>query len=134
MKLARRYTNKARIEMIPLMDVIFLLLVAFIFFTMSMTIHRGLPVQLPTSATARIEKRDLTDITIREDGRIFLNKKETNFSGLLTQLTILHRESPETKVLISGDKKASYEMIVSVMDAVRKSGITGVSLETKWED
>jgi len=134
MKLAKRYAKKARIEMIPLMDVIFLLLVAFIFFTMSMTIHRGLPVQLPTSATARIEKRDLTDITIREDGRIFLNKKETNLSGLLTQLTILHRESPETKVLISGDKKASYETIVSVMDAVRKSGITGVSLETKWED
>jgi len=134
MKLARRYAKKARIEMIPLMDVIFLLLVAFIFFTMSMTIHRGLPVQLPTSATARIEKRDLTDITIREDGRIFLNKKETNLSGLIAQLTILHRESPETKVLISGDKKASYEMIVLVMDTVRKSGITGVSLETKWED
>lgn len=134
MKLAKRYAKKARIEMIPLMDVIFLLLVAFIFFTMSMTIHRGLPVQLPTSATARIEKRDLTDITIRENGRIFLNKKETNLSGLTAQLTILHRESPETKVLISGDKKASYEMIVSVMDAVRKSGITGVSLETKWED
>lgn len=134
MKLARRYAKKARIEMIPLMDVIFLLLVAFIFFTMSMTIHRGLPVQLPTSATAGIEKRNLTDITIREDGRIFLNKKETNLSGLIAQLTILHRESPETKVLISGDKKASYEMIVSVMDAVRKSGITGVSLETKWED
>ncbi len=134
MKLARRYAKKARIEMIPLMDVIFLLLVAFIFFTMSMTIHRGLPVQLPTSATAKIEKRNLTDITIREDGRIFLNKKETNFSGLIAQLTILHRESPETKVLISGDKKASYEMIISVMDAVRKSGITGVSLETKWED
>lgn len=134
MKLARRYAKKARIEMIPLMDVIFLLLVAFIFFTMSMTIHRGLPVQLPTSATAGIEKRNLTDITIREDGSIFLNKKETNLSGLLAQLTILHRESPETKVLISGDKKASYEMIISVMDAVRKSGITGVSLETKWED
>lgn len=134
MKLVRRYAKKARIEMIPLMDVIFLLLVAFIFFTMSMTIHRGLPVQLPTSATARIEKRNLTDITIREDGRIFLNKKETNLSGLFIQLTILHRESPETKVLISGDKKASYEMIISVMDTVRKSGITGVSLETKWED
>jgi len=134
MKIPRRYTGKARIEIIPLLDVIFLLLVAFIFFTMSMTIHRGLPVQLPASSTARIEKKSFSDITIREDGKIFLDKQEMNLSELISQLTILHRESPKIKVLMSGDKNVPYEMIIAVMDAVRKSGISGVSLETKWKE
>ena len=134
MKIPRRYTGKARIEIIPLLDVIFLLLVAFIFFTMSMTIHRGLPVQLPESFTSIIEKKNFADITIREDGKIFFDKQDVNLSELISQLTILHRESPETKVLMSGDKKVPYEMIIEVMDAVRKSGINGVSLETKWKE
>ncbi|MCD6154122.1 MAG: biopolymer transporter ExbD [Syntrophobacterales bacterium] len=134
MKIQRRYTGKARIEMIPLIDVIFLLLVTFIFFTMSMTMHRGLPVQLPASSTAKVEKKNFADITIRKDGEIFLDKKEVNLSGLLRQLSTLHHNSPETKVLISGDKKVPYETIIAVMDAVRKSGITGVSLETKWKE
>jgi biopolymer transport protein ExbD len=134
MKISRRNTAKARIEMIPLIDVVFLLLVTFIFFTMSMTIHRSLPVQLPASSTAKVEKKNFADITIRKDGKIFLDKKEVSLSGLLRQLNTLHRNSPKAKVLISGDKMVSYEMIIAVMDTVRKSGITGVSLETKWKE
>ncbi len=130
MKVSRRYTTKARIEMIPLIDVIFLLLVTFIFFTMSMTIHRGLPVQLPSASTAVVEKKGFVEITIRQDGKIFMDKQNVTLKDLQIRLTALHRESPRTKVLISGDKKASYDTIISVMDAVKQSGISGLSLET----
>ena len=82
----------------------------------------------------KCSKKDFSDITIRENGTIFLDKQEVNLSELISQLTILHRESPETKVLMSGDKKVPYEMIIAVMDAVRKSGINGVSLETKGKE
>jgi biopolymer transport protein ExbD len=133
MRVSKQYIKKARVEMIPLIDVIFLLLVTFIFFTMSMAIHRGLPVQLPASSTAQVERKGFVDITIKEDGTVYLDKKEITLSELDTRLTVLHRESPETRVLISGDKKASYESIISVMDAVKKSGIPGVSLETEWK-
>jgi biopolymer transport protein ExbD len=133
MKVSKQYFKKARVEMIPLIDVIFLLLVTFIFFTMSMAIHRGLPVQLPSSSTAQVERKDFVDITIKEDGKLYVNKKEMTLSELVDRLTVLHRESPEMRVLISGDKKASYELIISVMDAVKKSGIPGVSLETEWK-
>jgi biopolymer transport protein ExbD len=133
MKVSKQYIKKARVEMIPLIDVIFLLLVTFIFFTMSMAIHRGLPVQLPTSSMAQVERKGFVDITIKEDGTLYLDRKETTLSGLADRLTVLHRESPKTRVLISGDKKASYELVVSVMDAVKKSGIRGVSLETEWK-
>lgn len=133
MKVSKQYIKKARVEMIPLIDVIFLLLVTFIFFTMSMAIHRGLPVQLPSSSTAQVERKGFVDITIKEDGTVYLDRKEMTLSELAARLTVIHRESPETRVLISGDKKASYELIISVMDAVKKSGIPGVSLETEWK-
>jgi biopolymer transport protein ExbD len=133
MKVSKQYIKKARVEMIPLIDVIFLLLVTFIFFTMSMAIHRGLPVQLPSSSTAQVERKGFVEITIKDDGTVYLDKKESTLSELSARLTVLHRESPEMRVLISGDKKASYELIVSVMDAVKKSGIPGVSLETEWK-
>lgn len=134
MKITKRYVGKARIEMIPLIDVIFLLLVTFIFFTISMTIHRGLPVQLPSASTAKIEKKDFVDITIKQDGTIYLDKEKIDLNELKSRLNDLHRVAPERKVLISGDKKASYEVIISVMDAVKKAGVAGVSLETEWKE
>jgi biopolymer transport protein ExbD len=80
-----------------------------------------------------VERKGFVDITIKEDGTLYVDRKETTLSELADRLTVFHRESPETRVLISGDKKASYELIVSVMDAVKKSGIRGVSLETEWK-
>jgi len=133
MKISRKYSHKARIEMIPLIDVIFLLLVTFIFFAMSMTIHRGIPVDLPGSETARVDKSEYAEIAVKKDGTIYLNGTETPLSALLPRLSYLRRTSPEPKVMISGDRGASYERIVSVLDIVRKSGISGVSLEMKWE-
>ena len=133
MKVSRRYTTKARIEMIPLIDVIFLLLVTFIFFTISMTIHRGLPVQLPSASSAMVEKKGFVEITIQKNGKIFIDKQDVTLKDLQVRLTALHRESPQTKVLISGDRKSSYDSIISVMDAVKQSGISGVSLETTWK-
>jgi len=133
MKIFRKYTHKARIEMIPLIDVIFLLLVTFIFFAMSMTIHKGIPVDLPDSGTARVDKSKFSEITVKKDGTIYFNREETTISALLPRLSTLHKKSPEIRIMISGDRGASYERIISVLDAVKKAGISGVSLETRWE-
>jgi biopolymer transport protein ExbD len=133
MKISKRYRGKTRIEMIPLIDVIFLLLVAFIFFTMSMTVHRGIPIELPSSSTAKVEKKDFVEISVRKDGRVFFNKREVAMAELLLEVTSLSRVSPDTKIIISGDGGASYETIVSVLDVIRKSGVTKVSLDTKWK-
>lgn len=134
MKVSRRYSGKARIEMVPLIDVVFLLLVAFIFMAMSMVVHRGIPVDLPQSSTSRVDKKDFISIGIRADGKIFLDKEEVTLSDLLSRLTSHHDKFPKMKVVIMGDKMASYERVISVMDVVRKSGIVNLSLETKWEE
>jgi len=120
--------------MIPLIDVVFLLLVAFIFMTMSMTILRGIPVDLPHSSTSHVDKKHFINISLKTDGKIYLDKEEVTPAELLSRLTTRHKESPDMKVIIKGDKKASYERIVSVMDVVRKSGFVSLSLETKWKE
>lgn len=116
--------------MIPLIDVVFLLLVAFIFFAMSMTISRGIPVELPDSSTAQAEKEDASEITIQESGRLFFNREELDIQSLHARLVLLHRKSPGARVIISGDRGASYESIMSAIDAAKKAGITGLSLKT----
>lgn len=133
MKLDTHYMKKARIEMIPLIDVIFLLLVTFILFTMSMTVHRGVPVALPTASTGTIEKKNVIDISVRQDGSLFIEGEKILLPRLAVRIAALHRNAPEKIVLISGDRKTSYEVMVAVMDAVRKAGIAEVSLETVWK-
>ena len=131
MKISRKHTGKARIEMIPLIDVVFLLLVAFIFFAMSMTIDRGVPVNLPVSSAAQVKEKNCAEIAIKKDGEIFFNREKINPHALISRLVLLHRELPETKIIISGDRETSYESVVSVIDAVKKAGISGLSLKTE---
>ncbi len=131
MKISRRQMNKARIEMIPLIDVVFLLLVAFIFLAMSMTINRGIPVNLPVSSAAQLEDKNVSEITIEKSGKVFFNGEEMDARALHSRLALLHRESPGTRIIVSGDREASYESIMSVIDAVKKAGISGLSLKTE---
>ncbi len=131
MKISRKQMNKARIEMIPLIDVVFLLLVAFIFFAMSMTINRGIPVNLPVSSAAQVEDKDVSEITIKKGGTVFFDREEIDAPALHSRLALLHRVSPGTRIIVSGDREASYESIMSVIDAVKKAGISGLSLKTE---
>lgn len=132
MKLSRRQIKKTRIEMIPLIDVVFLLLVTFIFFAMSMTVNRGIPVDLPVSSAAQREDTDISEIAITKGGALFLDGEEVDARSLHARLSLLHRESPGTRIVVSGDRDASYESIISVIDAVKMSGISGLSLKTEF--
>ncbi|MBN2397173.1 MAG: biopolymer transporter ExbD [Deltaproteobacteria bacterium] len=131
MKITRKERHRARIEMIPLIDVVFLLLVAFVFFAMSMTVQRGIPVDLPASSAARVEGGHFSEVAVERGGTIFLDGEEVDIQILRVRLALLHRESPGTKVVVSGDREAPYESIVSVIDAVKAAGISRLSLRTK---
>src|SRR3712207_7821602 len=75
MRVPRQQLEKARIEIIPMIDVIFFLLVFFMVSTLSMTINRGLPVNLPTAGTSQKDLREHLNLTLTQDGDIFLNKE-----------------------------------------------------------
>ena len=86
MKTNFRNTKKARIEMLPMIDCVFLLLVFFIYAMLSMAVHRGLPVNLPASKTVKIDKKLVLAVTINADGSIFVDKEPVELDRLTTVL------------------------------------------------
>ncbi len=133
MKLTVPTTRKVRIEMLPLIDIVFLLLVFFIYAMLSMAVHRSLPVQLPDSSTAAIDHKTQVSITLRADGTVFVDEKPVAEEGLERVLAARRAERHETGVLLFGDKNVSYQRLFSILDVIREAGITKVSLQAEKE-
>jgi len=134
MRLKGQPMRRARIEMIPLIDVVFLLLIFFIYTMLSMTIHKGIPVLLPKAKTSLIDKQQYLTISITRDHRIFLDEREVPLEGLRQRLMERRKATPHLKVFISGDRRVTYEWVVRVLDVARSSGCSRVSLETHWKE
>lgn len=131
MRLNQKPQRRARIEMIPLIDCMFLLIVFFIYSMLSMTVHRGIQVNLPASETGQIDRRSYISISITRDERLFLNKQEISLSNLLGHLKKKNENHPDQPVFINADQEVRYQMIIDVLDKVRSAGFRRVSLETR---
>ena len=118
-----------RIEMIPLIDVVFLILVFLIYAILSMVIHRGFKVDLPQATTAEIDRKDYLSITVDKDNRILLNKAEILLENLSDE--IMAKAVKGTKIFINGDKEADLGVVINVLDTLRKDEIKEVYFETK---
>ncbi len=127
-----RSRKRARIEIIPLIDVIFFLLATFMMVSLSMVKNSGIKVNLPAAATsAPQEHDDRTTISVTKDGDLFFNKKELQLDQLPARLQQLKSEQPDPKVFINGDEKAFFGAAVEVLDDLRRVGITKVAIDTK---
>lgn len=124
--------KRARIEIIPLIDVIFFLLATFVLFTLSLNKSEGLPVVLPESKTGipRDPAGSVT-ITVTEAGTVGWNKESITLDEFITRLQQYHLQDPEGRVLINADEKASFSQVVYVFDEVRKALIKKVLIETR---
>lgn len=124
--------RKARIEIIPLIDVIFFLLATFVMVSLSMVKNQGIRVNLPSAATGAPQEREMAvTITVTKSGDIYLNQEKLS-PGLLPQrLKQLKTENPDMKVFINGDKEAYFGNAIQVLDGVRSSGITKVAIQTR---
>ena len=133
MKLHLPTTRKVRIEMLPLIDIVFLLLVFFIYAMLSMAVHRSLPVQLPTSSSAEIDRKTQLSVTVRADGSLFVDEKKVSLETLDKTLNERAANDPESGVLLFGDRNVSYQRLFSVLDRIQKAGISAVSLQAETE-
>ncbi|RZB32125.1 MAG: biopolymer transport protein ExbD [Desulfobacteraceae bacterium Eth-SRB1] len=134
MKLSPQTNRKARIEMLPLIDIVFLVLVFFIYAMLSMAVHRGLPVILPSSSTAKIDKTTVLSVTVKTDGTVFIDKKPTTLDGLTEDLKRAIKEDDGAGVLLFADRDLSYQKLFKVMDCIRTVGITKISLQAEADN
>ncbi len=126
-------TRRARIEMLPLIDIVFLLLVFFIYAMLSMAVHRGLPVILPTSSTAKVGKHLVLSVTVRSDGAVYLDKQRVPPGRLTELLRKRSEQQKEAGVLLFADKSLPYQKLFQVLDEIRTAGLSRVSLQAQAE-
>jgi biopolymer transport protein ExbD len=131
MKITRCSVRRARIEMLPLIDIVFLLLVFFIYAMLSMAVHKGLPVVLPSSKTAEIDKRLLVSVTVKDDGRVYVDEVPVGLEGLSEYLIGIAKENDEKGALLFADRNLSYQALFHVLDEIKRGGFTNISLQAE---
>ena len=119
--------------MLPLIDVVFLLLVFFIYAMLSMAVHRGLPVVLPASSTAKIDKKLVLSVSIKSDGTIYLDKHPVSLEDLAEALKFRALHETDPGVLLFADRDISYQKLFKVLDQIQTAGIHRISLQAESE-
>ena len=133
MKVNFQTSRKVRIEMLPLIDIVFLLLVFFIYAMLSMAVHRGLPVLLPTSVSAKIDKELIVSVTIKSDETIYVDKEQIGLNDLAPLLKTKAETDKDVGILLFADRSLSYQKLFQVLDQIKIAGIHRVSLQAEVE-
>jgi biopolymer transport protein ExbD len=123
--------DEARIEVVPLIDIMFFLLAAFMLVSLSMTHLRRVPVNLPEASTGVPDGMTPPfQIAIDANGVTTWEGKIVTLSEITGRLRTA-ATSEETRVLISADEEARHKQVLGVLNAVREAGVEKVGFETK---
>jgi biopolymer transport protein ExbD len=135
-KIKLPHRKKARIEIIPLIDVIFFLLATFVLFTLSLNRILDIDVTLPQAAPPKPGEppnKDAVTIQVSSEGSLFWNREAIDTADLPGRITAyISQTPPESRaILVAGDEKARFGATVQVLDEIRKAGIEKFSVETQ---
>ena len=124
--------KRARIEIIPLIDVMFFLLASFMMVSLSQTHMKGIRVNLPAAiAPPPSQVKDYVSIKVREGNVVTFDNQVVTDDQVLPRLYQLHQANPEIKVSISADLLAMHGDVIAVLDKVRSVGITKVGYQIR---
>ena len=128
MKFKRRvFLEKGVLDIAPLIDVIFLLLIFFML-TSSFIFQPGIKINLPKALTSEVIQRENLIIIITEDNSLYINKRAIGTEELSSRLKIAARQSKP--ILIKADRKVSLGKVVEVWDLCRREGIQKINIAT----
>jgi biopolymer transport protein ExbD len=126
--------KKARIEIIPLIDIMFFLLASFMMVSLSQVHMKGVKVNLPAGVSGETQtKREYLSVSVDKDGHYFFDKDEVGDDELLNRLRKAHQAAPEAKVFLRGDKESAHLNVAHALEIIRASGYYKVSFEIKSE-
>ncbi|MGS2720699.1 ExbD/TolR family protein [Paraglaciecola aestuariivivens] len=119
--------EEAAIDMTPMLDVVFIMLIFFIV-TASFVKEAGIDVNRPEAATAVKKDRANILVAISDKGEIWINKRKVDVRAVQANIERLYAENPQGTVVIQADQKATTDVLIKVMDASRAAGILDVSI------
>ncbi len=117
--------KKARIEIIPMIDTIFFLLVFFMFTSLSMVKMRGMDISLPKNSSNPGKPPPQVIVTVNPAGEFFLNTAQVAPDQLQPQMQALLNAKPDTIFVVNVDKSRPTQNIIDVMDAVNNTHVPG---------
>jgi len=123
----RRGGKGMEINMSPLIDMVFLLLIFFVV-TTSFVKETGIDVQRPTAATAEMKEKGNVLIGVTQDGLVFLDRKQIDVRSVQAHMARVLSENPESSVVIVADTQSHTGIVIQVMDQCRLAGARNVSL------
>lgn len=122
-----RTEDEAAIDLTPMLDVVFIMLIFFIV-TTSFVKEAGIDVNRPSAKTAERKEKGNILIAIRDNGDVWIDKRVVDLRAVRANVERLHAENPEGAVVIIADKAAQTGVLVEVMDQVRLGGVENVSI------
>lgn len=122
----------ARIEIIPLIDIMFFLLAAFMLVSLSMVNMKSVKVNLPTATVANTDtQKDFLNISVDKAGMVYCDKQPVGLNELAQSLANFQRTNTDLRVFISGDQDARHGDVIQVLDVVRGAGVQKVAFEIR---
>jgi biopolymer transport protein ExbD len=124
----QRTRKAARIEIIPMIDVMMFLLVFFVLISLNALPSLGLKVALPYAANpTHLDVTRRVTLTLTAEGELYMDGERTTLDGITARLRALARDSRLT-VIISGDRNARLQPLVSMLDALKRAGVVSASI------
>ena len=122
----------ARIEIIPLIDIMFFLLASFMMVSLSQVSMKGWKVTLPEGSSGEVQnKKDYISLSVDKDGIYYFDKQIIKLEDILPRLLAIHQTNPDAKIFIRGDQEAVHGNVTRMLDQIRSSGFQKLSFEIK---
>ena len=131
MKLPRNTPKKARLEIIPMIDTMFFLLVFFMLASLTMTNQQSLPVQLPQAQGLAATDSQRVTLTLTRDNSLFYNQEP--LASPQEALQRLQSQTPPPAVLLNADRSISHGQVVELLDSLRRKGISKIAVAVTEE-
>ena len=132
MRFQTRSREEVQLDMTPLVDVVFLLLIFFMLST-SLSVNPGIKIDLPNASAEQVKKKKITlRVAVEAGGQIFLEGKKLSLEDLREKFTATEKKhGDEAMVVIEADRKVYHGLVVKVMDAAKSAGLNKLAIATQ---
>lgn len=127
---SNRVERQPRLMIIPMIDIIFFLMVFFLFSTLQMVYQKSMPVNLPVASQTQQEAPKPVSITVMADGSVSIGDDKVALDDVESRVAQLADKS-ETPVILRADEKAEHGQVVKVMDQIKRAGVTKLAIATQ---
>ncbi|MAQ63794.1 MAG: biopolymer transporter ExbD [Actinobacteria bacterium] len=125
-----RKKNITNVELAPLIDIVFILLIFFAVSSSLISNNQSIPLDLPTASSSETNAPDII-ISVKKNRDIYIDSQKISFAQIPPLIIQAMSQNPTTQIIINADKKLDYGFIISLLDKIRLSGCSNIALQVE---